>query len=213
VGANIGLFSLFAHHECRNPRIFAFEPAPPVFELLRSNLASYGVDANLFRCGVSDRRRTEQLTFYPHSTGMSSFRANKEEEKDVLRAIIQNQLQDGMAGMDEVMPHMNDILDERFRETSFECELVTLSDVIASHAVERIDLVKIDVQKCELEVLEGIQDAHWQRIRQIVIEVHDIDGRVAHVRDMLQQRGYRVHVEQELLYRTSSICNLYAIRA
>ena len=212
VGANIGLFSLFAHHQCKQPKIFAFEPAPPVFELLQMNLQSYGVNATLFNCGVSNRSGKQQLTFYPHSTGMSSFHADKEEEKDVLRAIVQNQLNDGMAGMEQVMPHMEDILTERFRETPYECELVTLSSIIDKERVEHIDLVKIDVQKCELEVLEGIEARHWQGIRQLVIEVHDFDGRVELVRSLLERHGYRVHVEQELLYRTSSMSNLYAIR-
>ncbi|MFM9435115.1 FkbM family methyltransferase [Janthinobacterium sp. CG_23.3] len=213
VGANIGLFSLFAHHQCKDARIYAFEPAPPVFELLQMNLKAYAVNATLFKCGVANLSRKEKLTFYPHSTGMSSFHADKEDEKDVLRAIMHNQLDEGMPGMQQVMAHVDEILEERFRDTSYECELVTLSDIIGSHRVERIDLLKIDVQKSELEVLEGIQAQHWRIIRQLVIEVHDLDGRVERVRALLEARGYRVVVQQELLYRTSSISNLYAIRA
>src|SRR4029078_10192381 len=38
VGANIGLFTLFAHEQCRNPRIYAFEPVPSSFEKLRQNI-------------------------------------------------------------------------------------------------------------------------------------------------------------------------------
>ena len=52
----------------------------------------------------------------------------------------------------------------------------------ASSAGEKIDLLKIDVEKGELEVLNGIEDADWPRIHQIVMEVHDLDGRVGMVR-------------------------------
>ena len=35
IGANIGLFSLFVMSRCRNPRIYAFEPAPVAYDLLK----------------------------------------------------------------------------------------------------------------------------------------------------------------------------------
>jgi hypothetical protein len=72
--------------------------------------------------------------------------------------------------------------------------------------------MKIDVQKAELEVMEGIEAGHWPRIRQLVVEIHDIDGRVEKVRSLLTSRGYHVVVEQDSLYRGSNISNLYAIR-
>jgi FkbM family methyltransferase len=212
VGANIGLFSLFVHRHCRNPTIYAFEPAPPVFEALRSNTAANGVNAKLFNFGLSNTARTETFTFYPHSTGMSSFHADKAEEKEVLRAIMNNQLEQGMQGMQEVMAHAEDILAERFRDTTYQCELSTVSEMIRRHGIERIDLMKIDVQKAELEVMEGIEAGHWPRIRQLVVEIHDIDGRVEKVRSLLTSRGYHVVVEQDSLYRGSNISNLYAIR-
>jgi len=49
-------------------------------------------------------------------------------------------------------------------------------------------------------------------VRQVVIEVHDIDGRVAQVTEFLRIRGFAVQVVQDDLYRGSNISNLYAIR-
>jgi phthiocerol/phenolphthiocerol synthesis type-I polyketide synthase E len=212
VGANVGLFSLFAHQQAADVRIYAFEPAPPIFKALQKNLQAHGVNAQAFMCGVANAARTETLTFYPQSTGMSSFHADKQEEQDVLRAIMQNQLDQGMPGMQQVMAHADDILEARFAGQPYECEIVTLSQVIRQHHVPRIDLLKIDVQKSELQVIEGLDDEHWPLIRQLVIEVHDLDGRVQHVRTLLERQGFHVTVVQELLYRTSSISNLYATR-
>src|SRR5205085_12012546 len=42
IGANIGLFSLFVMSRCKNPTIYAFEPAPVVHELLKANCEAYG---------------------------------------------------------------------------------------------------------------------------------------------------------------------------
>ncbi|CAM9553811.1 unnamed protein product, partial [Ectocarpus sp. 12 AP-2014] len=45
--------------------------------------------------------------------------------------------------------------------------------------VAGVDLLKVDVEGDELAVLHGIDDDDWPKIRQIALEVHDIDGRLA----------------------------------
>lgn len=212
IGANIGLFSLFVRERASNARIYAFEPAPPVFNVLRANLASAGNRVTLFNAGVSDRCGTQRLTYYPRSTGMSSFHADKDEEKQVLRAIINNQLSSDEEGAREMLGSVEEILDMRFREQSFDCPMRTVSDVVREHAIARIDLMKIDVQKAERAVIEGIESQHWPLIRQVVVEVHDLEGRVEEVRILLEGKGFLVRVEQDELYENSSIFNLYAIR-
>jgi FkbM family methyltransferase len=212
VGANIGSFMLYAHQACRGARIYSFEPAPPLFEKLRLNAALNRVDARLFNVGLSDREGTAELTFYPRSSGMSSFHADKEQEKEILRLHMEREREAGVEGVAELMGFAEDLLEERFRSESFECRLRPLSDVIAEHGVERIDLLKIDVQKAELAVLEGIRDEHWPRIGQIVLEVHDLEGRLGRIVRLLVQRGFRVTVEQDELLRGSVLYNLFAVR-
>jgi FkbM family methyltransferase len=213
IGANIGLFTLFAHHQCRNIRVYAFEPAPPLFEILRVNTSRFGVNAKLFNCGLSNETKTATFTFYPNSSGMSSFYADEKEEKETLHAIMLNQLQKGVAGMERIMRHADDLLDERFKSQTFHCKLRTISDIIAEQQIERIDLMKIDVQKSELDVLNGLREEDWPKVRQLVIEVHDIEGRLAHTKDLLERRGYHVVVEQDDHYENSMLYNLFATSA
>lgn len=212
VGANIGFFTLFVHRKRRGVRVYAFEPAPPLFEILSLNVARHGVAARLFNCGLSNRPANASFTFYPNSSGMSSFYADREEERENLRAILLNQVRQGAAGVEQLMRHADDLLDERLKAQTFECRLRTLSDVIAEERVERIDLMKIDVQKSELDVLEGVGDDDWPKIRQLVVEVHDTDGRLERARELLAGRGYRVTVVQDEHYESSNIYNLYAAR-
>src|SRR6185436_17412523 len=68
IGANIGLFSLFVMSRSKNPRIYAFEPAPEVSELLRANCNAYGSNVHVSNVGVSDRRKTATFTFYEKSS-------------------------------------------------------------------------------------------------------------------------------------------------
>ena len=212
VGANIGSFLLYAHQACRGARIYAFEPAPPLFEKLRRNAALNGVDARLFNVGISDHEGTAELTFYPRSSGMSSFHADKEEEKEILRRMMEKEREAGVAGVDELMGFAEDFLEERFRSETFQCRLRPLSSVIEEEGVTEIDLLKIDVQKAELEVLAGIREEHWPIIGQIVMEVHDLDGRLERIVRLLGERGFRVAVEQDELLQGSVLYNLFALR-
>ncbi|WP_437621815.1 FkbM family methyltransferase [Sorangium sp. So ce1151] len=213
VGANIGLFTLFAHTEAKDVRIFSFEPAPPMFEIVSRNVAEHGVNATLLNCGLSNKEAEAQFTFYPRSSGMSSFHADEAEEKHVLRSIMQNQRHLGMADVvDQVGDYAEELIDARFEAVPFTAKLRRLSDVIREHGVAKIDLMKVDVQKCELEVLEGIDEEDWSKIRQIVLEAHDVGNRVAAIRALLERHGFSCIVEQDEMYKGTNIHNIYAAR-
>ncbi len=212
VGANIGLFSLFAHLEAPGVRVHAFEPAPPVFRLLEANLARHGVAATAHNCALSSRAGTAELTYYPKSTGMSSLYADPDDEKAVLETVLRNQLQRGEVELAPLLAHADDYLAERFRSERYPCRLRTLSEVIAEAGLERLDLLKIDVQKAELDVLAGLDERDWPKVRQVVVEVHDLNGRLAELRRMLTARGFVVEQHQEALYQGSPVYILYGIR-
>jgi FkbM family methyltransferase len=76
-----------------------------------------------------------------------------------------------------------------------ECQLKTVSEVIRERDVDKIDLMKIDVEGSELDIIHGIEPEDWPKIRQLVVEVHDIDGRVETMRSIFESHGYRTIVE------------------
>src|SRR6185503_16199540 len=90
VGANIGMFSLFVGRMCRNAEIYAFEPIPPLFELLRANAALYGLEAKLFKCGVSADTTQQEFTYYPHLTLMSGRFADLKQDQEVVKLFESN---------------------------------------------------------------------------------------------------------------------------
>jgi hypothetical protein len=55
-------------------------------------------------------------------------------------------------------------------------------------------LVKIDVEGDELAVLQGLADADWALVKQVVMEAHDVDGRVDAIRSLLARHGFEVRV-------------------
>lgn len=212
VGGNIGTFALFAGRHAPGARIYTFEPAPDVYARLRANLALNGVEAKAFDHGVADAERTARFTFYPNSSGMSSFYADGAEEREVLRRMMERERHEGVEEMDALLEYADELLDERFQAVEMECRMRPLSAVIREEGVGRIDFLKIDVQKAEMDVLRGIDDEHWPLVRQVVMEVHDLDGRVDEATRLLETRGFRVVVEQDEAVAGSILYNLFAVR-
>jgi FkbM family methyltransferase len=103
---------------------------------------------------------------------------------------------------------------QRLRTKRVECELTTISAAMREYGIDAVDLAKIDVEGAEWEVLQGIDEADWPRLRQLAIEVHDVDGRVAKMRDLLAAKGYDVVVEEAdwATHRLMGIHMLYASR-
>lgn len=212
VGGNIGTTTLFMHSLGRRITSYTFEPAPRLFEILRVNASRYAPRARLFNYGISNQAGEAEFTFYPNSPGMSTFHPRLEEERETLLAIMENQLEQGMAGMEGVMRHADDLLHERLRAETFRCTLRPLSQVIYEHQVARVDLLKVDVQKSELQVLEGIEPGDWPKVRQVVLEVHDVDGGLDRVTSLLDRQGFEIIAEQDEMYTGSRLYNLYAVR-
>jgi FkbM family methyltransferase len=64
--------------------------------------------------------------------------------------------------------------------------LRTVSEIIRKYDVQQIDLLKVDVEKNELDVLLGIQEQGWQKIKQVVMEVYNVDGRIEKITALLK---------------------------
>ena len=103
-------------------------------------------------------------------------------------------------------------LRDRFDVEMLDCELRTLSDALRDEAIDRIDLLKIDVEKAELEVLAGIDEADWPRIGQVVAEIHLDPAARQQAVDALTMRGFEVVVDQDPTMAGTPIHMLYAVR-
>src|SRR2546430_4931564 len=77
---------------CRNPTIYACEPAPAVYELLKANCEAYGSQVRALNVGVSDRPKTATLTFYEKSSVFSGFHADETEDREAIQAVVRNTL-------------------------------------------------------------------------------------------------------------------------
>ena len=219
VGANIGMFSMLVAERCPDAVVYAFEPIPPIFEVCRINAELYAPSARLFPFGLSARNETASFTYYPHYSMMSGRAAYSDAgaDIDVIKRYLGNQRDADEGGSEELFQHADELLPMRFQSETYECTLRRLSEIIASENVERIDLLKIDVQRAEMDVLEGIDERDWPKIQQVVMEVHDADGhetagRTRKIADLLERQGFQTLIEQEGELDGTDRYNFYASR-
>jgi 31-O-methyltransferase len=204
VGANIGMFSLYASKQAPNVTIHAFEPIPLLADILAENWQEHGIQGTIHRFAVSDTDGPVELQYYPDLTLMSGLHTDPQGDEAIGVAWLENK------GMLEFKDQM--LYPGRFRREKVSGERRTLSRIIKEQKLERIDLLKVDVERAEHEVLAGLNEADWPKVKQVVIEVHDIGGRLESMQSDLKRRGFKVNVERDPMFAGTEIWNVYATR-
>ncbi|CUG89088.1 methyltransferase, putative [Bodo saltans] len=98
------------------------------------------------------------------------------------------------------------------------CRIISVDTMLKeldAPATGPIHLMKIDVEGAELEVLDGMSDSVWERVQQLVVEVHNIDGRVEKIRRMLASKGFTRIVNEDEdweVHRLLDMTSLFAMR-
>lgn len=220
VGANIGLFTLRVAQKLNgNVKLFSFEPVPPLYEVMKQNADKFGPGAvKTFPFALSRAQGKLTLHYYPHSPGLSTAFPEMWDGNDDLSKAIEGAIRTAPAQYrwskwlpSFMLPVIAKVL--RRKPVQFDCETQTLSQVMKSQNVQRIDLLKIDVEGAEMEVLAGIEPADWAKIQQTVLEVHDVDGRVAKISELLRSHGLtQMTVEHEAGFEETKLFNIYARR-
>ncbi|MFG2956783.1 amino acid adenylation domain-containing protein [Streptomyces sp. NPDC048291] len=210
VGGHVGMFSMYVNEVAPASRIHAFEPIPELAALYRINAELNDVDAVVTNCGVGEHAETATFTYYPQMSILSGRFADEAAERDTLQRFLRNEHAAEMREADDSL--MREMLAQRLRGEQVEVQLRTLSDLIREHGIPAIDLLKIDAEKSELEVLRGIEEEHWPLVRQIVAEVHEVDGRLADVVGMLRDRGFDVRHDTAEDVAGTGLHMVYAVR-
>eukprot|EP00897_Mesotaenium_endlicherianum_P004658 jgi/Mesen1/421/ME000100S10649 len=240
VGANIGLFSAFAAQTCPKGQVYAFEPIPDIYEALAWNMASLRrfdasaelANVRLFNMGVSSGDLQEEtFTFFTQAAGWSSKSPDQLETKENMDVFIGNALQSPAALGFPALSTLGRVLNRwgprwAYRAASkllvqsmlasqvqVRCATRSISQIMAQEGIERIDLLKIDVERAELEVLRGVLPSDWPRIRQVAMEVHGSDGRLEQVKELLAEAGFtRVTACQSSMLQGTTLYSVFAVR-
>lgn len=206
VGANMGVFAMACASRCDgNLTLLCFEPIPQNFEILERNIDSVlpgrrGI--HLFNVGLTSLDGPSHATFSYFKRLPCDTTQKPAEKYGEFVSFFRSSGDSGKAGgfarelverFGEKLQTKNSLarkaFDKAIGSTNVECSLRPLSDCIRETGVSRIDLLKVDVEGAELAVLEGIEDQHWQIIEQVVLEIHDFDGRLDKIKRLLHKAG------------------------
>ena len=203
VGANVGVAAAFFALRGAGA-VHSFEPVEPLFELLEQNVARFPACV-AHGYGLGAAPTTTEITFYPRAAAMSSIYADADRDGEFVRTFLANNgIEDSAA----------DVSVRAFEDArTLPCELRTVTQVLEEQELDRVDLLKVDVERAERDVLAGIEDRDWSRIRQLVVEVHDLGGRLRAVLELVRGLGYSVEVDQDPDWAGTEVHMLYARRA
>jgi FkbM family methyltransferase len=240
VGANIGLFTCWAAEAAGpSGRVVALEPVPAVAAAAAGNTSRHAAwhgaaaPVTLLAAAAGDGgTRALTITVYPRALGWSTCAPDAAGVAADMAAFLDNFVDAPASGLPPLLavavrlgaalkawPLTRPLYAAAARAytrhmlegaATVECPCLTVSDVIDGQGLDRVDLLKVDVERGEAAVLKGISDRHWPLVRQVAAEVHA--PAKAGIEAALRSRGFEVAFSQTGDLRGTSIYNCYAKR-
>lgn len=221
VGANTGLFILFLNKIGVAARVYAFEPAPKTFAVLQKNVETHNrLPVQIFNVGLACVAGSAEFTYYPRFSNASTFFPDESPES-VLRGrqyiidqipTLRWPLRPICHYLPEAIKHL---IAERIRryylkKETVTCPLWNLSEFMRQHGITKVDLLKLDAERSEEQILAGIAEHDWPKIRQTVIEVHGGNAATRQMTAMLERRGFRTTIDANPAMPTLAL--VYGVR-
>ncbi len=214
VGANIGMFSLYVLGKYPGSRAVCIEPAPHCLERLRPNVAGFGDRVQIAPVALGDSARTVEFSYYPNYSIISGMFADEGQDLTTLRAGAKTQYEErfGVAPSERELDFL--VGSKLADRQTFDCEMITMSELLEQHGISEVALAKIDVERAEGLVLAGVNAADWNKIRQFVVEVHDQGaGEHKQMVDLFVEHGYEVELFTDPQMKNSDIYVVSAKRS
>lgn len=210
VGANIGMFSLSLASKVDGLRIFSFEPIPSIYKLLTKNSQIVGGDTIVpIHAGLSSSVREAQYDYYPDMSVVSDAHMECIAIADIIerRGYLAGAWEQGDNAL-------RDALEGRAVEKQrVNVALTTISEQIRTLGLTSISLLRIDVDHCELEIMDGIDARDWEKIQQFAITISPDSSELDKLQERLSSNGYKVSVGSYFPEGSEgAMCNLIAKR-
>jgi len=159
IGAHIGTFTLRCAKE-RNCRVYAYEPCPRNYLLLRKNIEENNLTSNVKTFQQAIGGKNEKRTFYTnpeHTLGSSFFLGDNPDFKDhpLIESIV---------------------------------ETITLEQVFKDNNLLYCYVLKMDCEEAEKEIFSEQSKPFFKNTGYVVLEWHNYDGRI--YSDYLQKIGF-----------------------
>lgn len=192
VGANIGVFTVFAATELNAKAVFAFEAIPELRRICSMNVVGLRAVTVLdYAAGAVPGQA--DFTFYADHTVKSGRHCDATIDGAAVRSdLLDRSRRLGPAGQQFLQGSVDDLVAHRLARTeSRQVEISTIDATIERFQLDRVDLVKIDVEGDELAVLEG-STRHRDRIAAFMVEVDAVRATASPVVEWLADSGFNM---------------------
>lgn len=159
IGANTGLYSLVTKALNPTAKVYAFEPLPKVIEYLNYNNQINNYNVQVIQKAASNFNGKAKVFLIEGHDFDNSVTVNKS------------------------------LLSDTTPQKELEIECITLVDFIRQNKLDRIDLIKIDVETHEPEVLEGMGEYLDKFKSDFLIEIWD-ESCAVKLNTLFKDKGY-----------------------
>ena len=166
VGANAGFFAALLFSKMEKARVFAYEPMPSNVLLFQQTMAANPSMSTI---------ELHQVAVTGLPTGHIELFTTDTEDNTVVSSIFSN---------------FNGLNNKKISVAA-----QSLTDIIDEKGLEQIDLLKLDCEGSEYDILYNTDAAILQRVKMMVIEVHQIDEKRNNLKSLtnyLQSIGYTI---------------------
>jgi len=197
IGANMGLFTLWAAPQAPQGRVLAIEPGR-VFDSLAHNLQANGL-SNVIPIPAAVGNEGEEIELVEHP-GFN---------------LVSHPSGIGPAWITRLL-----IFVRYFRWRSplvrrkVPCR--SLGALMDEHGLRTVNFLKVDCEGAEYEIFRNLAPEHWGRIERIAMEFHELrpGDRHGELVEILQRHGFHVEIRKPLFqYYFMRFGELWALRS
>ncbi len=173
IGANIGVFSLFAS-QSKNTKVFAFEPMPENYSLLKENISLNNLEKNILPFNLAVGALNEKRKLFLGDSPFPSFLKISDSPFNAL--------------------HGNSQQEQNQKYVEINC--IAFKDIFDKNNIQKCDLLKMDCEGAEFEILYNLPNEYFKIIKKIRMEYHnhmsDKKNNVDFLSEFLKQKGYNI---------------------
>jgi FkbM family methyltransferase len=200
IGANVGFFTVFLNILDESIKVYSFEPIPEVYNYLEANRSLYNIKGKSFQLALLDEEKDIEFVYYPSMSILSGVTEEMKNVKEVVRSYIETS-----ENVELGQQQMEELLEAKLESKKVKCKARRLSEIIAEEDIKKIDLLKIDVENSEHLVLGGLDESDWDKIDNVVVEIHDVDDRLKNIQHLLEGKGFKTYVEKEKMLSKDAV--------
>jgi FkbM family methyltransferase len=197
IGANTGIFVLWAAPQASQGRIISVEPIPDLATCIKASLIMNSLEnVTLIQKAAGAPNTLINLSYYP-GFNIISHRSDFRRPLFAQAKMFLKNLKTWSA------------------PESIRAQCVSIGQILDDNEVDRVNFLKIDCEGGEYDIVRNVGPHEWRRIDRIVIEFHEYHKHHRHsdIVQALQENGFDVVVEKDpMTYRLMRFGTIWGAR-